>query len=402
MDKLETLEKLINRKINILNKDFKVSMDSRNIESNTLFFAINKGNEYVKEALDKGAFIITENKDYANIENAYYVASTVEFMQKFAKTYRENRKFKVIAITGSNGKTTVKDILYNELKDRVNVFKTQGNYNNHIGLPYTILSAKDDVEYLILEMGMSALKEIDLLANISKPDISIITNIGQSHLEYLKTMDNVFKAKTELIAHTKDKIFVNAEDKYLSKLKKDNIILVYKKEYKTNLLGEHNQINISLVDAVLNYLNFKDNDFTNIELTSGRFEILEKKYRYINDAYNASPMSMKVSIETFSKLYNEDYKIIAIADMLELGKDSIKYHEEIEKVLENKNFDEIILYGKYMKYLYEKIKDKYKTSYFTDKEDIKKAINDIKTNKNKTILLKGSRSMFMEKIMEDK
>lgn len=402
MDKLETLEKLINRKINILNKDFKVSMDSRNIESNTLFFAINKGNEYVKEALDKGAFIITENKDYANIENAYYVASTVEFMQKFARTYRENRKFKVIAITGSNGKTTVKDILYSMLKDRVNVFKTQGNYNNHIGLPYTILSATDDVEYLILEMGMSALKEIDLLANISKPNISIITNIGQSHLEYLKTMDNVFKAKTELIAHTKDKIFVNAEDKYLSKLKKDNIILVYKKEYKTNLFGEHNQINISLVDAVLNYLNFKDNDFTNIELTSGRFEILEKKYRYINDAYNASPMSMKASIETFSKLYNEDYKIIAIADMLELGKDSIKYHEEIEKVLENKNFDEIILYGKYMKYLYKKIKDKYKTSYFTDKEDIKKAINDIKTNKNKTILLKGSRSMFMEKIMEDK
>lgn len=402
MDKLEILEEIIGAKIPILKSNFKITMDSRMADNNTVFFAINKGNDFVDEALKKGAYVIFD-KGYEK-ENSFLVDDTIKFMQKFASRYREKKDFKVIGITGSNGKTSVKDILYSVLSKKAKTHRTSGNHNNHIGLPYTILTANDDDEYLILEMGMSELKEIELLAKISKPNVSVITNIGQSHLEFLKTMDNVFKAKTELIPYTKEKVFVNARDEYLKTLLgKDKVELVETKVFETNLLGSHNQTNISLVNAVLEYFGYVNNDFTQVDITSGRFEIIEKeKIRYINDAYNASPISMKASINTFNSLYNEDYKVIAIADMLELGQDSIKYHQEIEKYLSDCRFNEILLYGKYMRYLYENIKDLYKAKYFEDKKEMKDYISKINTNKKITVLLKGSRSMRMEEIMEDK
>ena len=144
MKKLDCLSNLIGRKIDILDYDFKVTMDSRKADKNTLFFAINKGNEYAKEAENKGAFVIYDNKNI-EIKNGFLVENTIKFMQEFAKEYRDKKDFVVIGITGSNGKTTVKDILYSVLIDKgEKVYKTQGNYNNHIGMPYTILSAKDE------------------------------------------------------------------------------------------------------------------------------------------------------------------------------------------------------------------------------------------------------------------
>ena len=402
MKKLDCLSNLICRKIDILDYDFKVTMDSRKSDKNTLFFAINKGNEYAKEAENKGAFVIYDNKNI-EIENGFLVENTVKFMQEFAKEYRDKKDFVVIGITGSNGKTTVKDILYSVLVDKgEKVYKTQGNYNNHIGMPYTILSAKDEDKYLLLEMGMSALGEIDLLASIAKPDYSIITNIGQSHLEYLKTEENVFKAKSEIIKHTKKIVFVNGEDKYLSTLSGENIFKVIKEYTKTNLFGEHNQVNISIVKSLLEKIGFKDLNFENIRLTSGRYQEIEGKYRYINDAYNASPLSMSASILTFSGMYNEDYKIIVLGDMLELGDNEVKFHENISYDLDKAKYDRLYLYGTRMKYLYKKLKDlEYVNVYwFEDKEEIKKDINNIKVNKKITILLKGSRGMRMEDVME--
>lgn len=413
--KLYCLEKLLKLKIDILDKNFKVVMDSKKADKNTLFFAINKGNEYVEEAVNKGAFVIydVENK---KLKNSFHVKNTIEFMQEFAKMYRQENKFKVIAITGSNGKTTVKDSLYSVLKNKgLKVYKTQGNYNNHIGLPFTILSANNNDEFLLLEMGMSNLGEIDLLASIAKPDYGIITNIGHSHLEYLKTRENVYKAKTELITHTKNKVYVPKEDEYLSKLKdNEKVILVEKKEIKTNLVGEHNKMNLSIVEKLCSDIKFDNLDFSNIELSSGRYEIIEGKNRYINDAYNASPLSMEYSLKTFSNMYNEDFKIICLGDMLELGEDEIKYHENLLEILEETNFDVLMLYGTRMKYLYNKIRkyhilklanninSKYSLNWYLDKEEIKKDIEKIVTDKKKTILIKASRGMKLEEIMEVK
>ncbi|WP_073507589.1 UDP-N-acetylmuramoyl-tripeptide--D-alanyl-D-alanine ligase [Streptobacillus notomytis] len=402
MSKLNILEGLLGKKIPSLKEDFRVVINSKESSPNSVFFAINKGNDYAKEAENMGAFVIYDKKEL-KISNGYYVENSVKFMQEFAKSYRKNNKFTVIGITGSNGKTTVKDILYSVLKNKgVRVCKTQGNYNNHIGLPFTILSAKDSDEILLLEMGMSNLGEIDLLGNISKPDYSIITNIGQSHLEYLKTMENVFKAKTEIIPHTSKKVVVNGKDKFLSKL--DDVIKVEIKDIKTNLLGEHNLLNVSIVDSLLKYMGYTDLCYENIELTEGRFQIVNGKYIYINDAYNASPISMKASLETFSKIYNDKFKIIVLGDMLELGKDEKKYHEDLSYVLKEINFDEIYLYGICMKYLYEKLCNLdniyFKFKHFDNKEEIKITINNIDTTKEKVVLLKGSRSMKMEDIME--
>ncbi|WP_064610989.1 UDP-N-acetylmuramoyl-tripeptide--D-alanyl-D-alanine ligase [Streptobacillus moniliformis] len=402
MNKLNTLEELIGKKIFSLKEDFKVSINSKEATPNSVFFAINKGNDYAKEAESMGAFVIYDKKEL-DIHNGHYVEDSVKFMQEFARRYRKNNKFIVIGITGSNGKTTVKDILHSVLSNKgVRVYKTQGNYNNHIGLPFTILSAKDSDEILLLEMGMSNLGEIDLLGYIAKPDYSIITNIGQSHLEYLKTMENVFKAKTEIIPHTSKKVVVNGKDEFLSKL--DGVIKVETKDIKTNLLGDHNLLNVSIVDSLLKYMGFDDLCYENIELTDGRFQIVKGKYTYINDAYNASPISMKASLETFSKICNESFKIIALGDMLELGSDEKKYHEDLSYVLRETNFDRLFLYGKRMKYLYEKLCNlddiSFKFEYFDNKKDIKKAIDNIETIKEKVVLLKGSRSMKMEDIME--
>lgn len=412
MKKKEIIEKYIGYKLDKFDENLDIVIDTRKATPNSIFFAINSGNEYIKEAIDKGSFVIHDK--YDEIEGkSFKVKDTIKFMQELASIYRKERNFIVIGVTGSNGKTTVKDIIYEVLSKKNTTYKTIGNYNNHIGLPLTILSANDNDKYLILEMGMSNIGEIDLLSNIAKPNYSIITNIGESHLEYLKTKENVFKAKTEIIKHTSGKVFVNSEDEYLSKLK--NVIQVKKVEIKTNLLGNHNKINVSLVDALMKELEINDVSYDTIKLTSGRFEIIEnKKYRYINDAYNASPKSMKASIETYSSIDNNYFKIICLGDMLELGEEKIKYHEDLLEILEKSKFDVLMLYGENMRYLYNKIrklhilklsyneKILYSVNHYNSKEEIIKDINKIKTDKEKSILLKASRSIKLEEIMEDK
>ena len=224
-------------KLQGLNID-KVVMNSKNIEKGNLFVAIRGGNNFVNEALSKGAYAVYDNDgievDPDNEDKAFFVEDTVLFIQEFAKKWRENLNLKVIGITGSNGKTSVKDIVYHLLKIKYTGKKTEGNYNNHIGLPFTLLCSEPEDEFIILEMGMSDFNEIDLLGRISSPDISIITNIGESHLEFLKTKENVFKAKTEIIPHTKEMLIINGDDEYLKNIENAqvNIVRVLKKKEK--------------------------------------------------------------------------------------------------------------------------------------------------------------------------
>lgn len=460
MEKSEIFCSIINNESNKNKVNIKkVSMNSKELEEGDLFVAIRGGNNFVNEALEKGAYVVYDNKNIniedKNKDKAFLVEDSVEFLQQFAKKWRESLNIKIIGITGSNGKTTVKDMIFNLLSKKYKGKKTEGNYNNHIGLPFTLLRAEKNDEFMILEMGMSDFGEIDLLGKISSPDIAVITNIGESHLEFLKTKENVFKAKTEIIPYIKDTLVINGDDEYLRDVKNEKIKIVkalnlekndfsdktldfhygkidfneietkfllkyfgqkcqntIERNYETNVLGEHNILNLTMAIAVAKQLGMEDKyieeAIKNIGLTNMRFQKIEKEgVVYINDAYNASPMSMKKSLETFSKIYNDREKIAVLADMLELGENELQLHEELAETIENTQLQRLYLFGPRIKSLYEKMIQKdisdYKflneIKYFENKEEIKNKLNDI--DKEKVILIKGSRGMKLEEVMEN-
>ena len=449
----------------------RIIMNSKEVEKDDLFVAIRGGNKFVGEALEKGAYVVYDDKEIQIEEKfkekAFYVKNSVEFLQEFAEKWRKNLNLKVIGITGSNGKTTVKDMIYHLLSVKYKGKKTEGNYNNHIGLPFTLLRAEKGDDFIILEMGMSGFGEIDLLGKISSPDISVITNIGESHLEFLKTKKNVFKAKTEIIPHTKETLVINGDDEYLKDIDENSLkekglktvkilnmgnnknymenieksvesnndfyygnidfnevetkfTLKYFDEnckkwthkfYNTNVLGEHNILNLTIAVSVAKEMALGDEEIEkavkDIVLTNMRFQIITKgKTTYINDAYNASPMSMKKSLETFSKIYNDREKIAVIGDMLELGEEEAELHASIFDVIVNTNLNKLYLYGPRMRFLYDRIREnsdnenikKIETEYFESKEQIKEKLEGIK--EEKVVLIKASRGMKLEEVME--
>lgn len=402
-----------------------VVMDSRKVQKGDLFFAINNGNKYINEVLEKGASIVVADNYLGDDKRVFKVPNTVEFMQKFAKEYREALGLKVIAITGSNGKTTTKDMIYSVLSRKYITKKTEGNYNNHIGLPFTILQLEEKDEVVVLEMGMSGFGEIDLLSSIAKPDIGVITNIGDSHLEFLKTRENVFKAKTELLNYvSSEDTYIIGDDQYLKNVignkigfnRENNSVIedfidsndgmsfkIENSEYTLNLNGKHNALNAGMAIAIGKRFGLTSEEIKeglkNLHLTPMRFQKIEKEdVIYINDAYNASPISMEYSLNTFDKLYNNMKKIVVLGDMLELGEKEIEFHREIiEKALSIK-CDKIYLYGERMKKAYDLLEKNDKIRCFNDKEDIVKLIAN-ETEKI-AVLLKGSRGMKLEEIIK--
>ena len=469
MNKAEVFQSFFN-KVEI--SDFEInniSINSKELGKNDIFVAIRGGNNFVNEALEKGAFAVYDSKTlkidekYAN--RAFFVNDSVEFLQNFAKEWRKNLDIKVIGITGSNGKTTVKDMIYHLLSQKYKGKKTEGNYNNHIGLPFTLLRAKEDDQFIILEMGMSGFGEIDLLGQIALPDINVITNIGESHLEFLKTKKNVFLAKTEIIPYIKNTLIINGDDEYLKNVKAENIEVVralslennefrektsdfyygdvhfnengtdfflkyfgkicqstVERNYKTNVLGEHNVLNLVMAIAVAKQFGMEDKIIgeavKNIGLTGMRFQIIENgNTTYINDAYNASPMSMEKSLETFSQIYNDRLKVVVLGDILELGENELELHSNLFNTIKNTKFDKLYLFGNRMKSLFEKIKENVENKnmdngnfeinealkngefeHFDEKEKIKEKIRQISAEK--VVLLKASRGMKLEEIIE--
>ena len=408
-----------------LDKIENIIMDSRKVQKGDLFFAINNGNKYINEVLEKGASIVVADNYLGDDKRVFKVLNTVEFMQKFAKEYREALGLKVIAITGSNGKTTTKDMIYSVLSRKYITKKTEGNYNNHIGLPFTILQLEEKDEIVVLEMGMSGFGEIDLLSSIAKPDIGVITNIGDSHLEFLKTRENVFKAKTELLNYvSSENTYIIGDDQYLKNVvgnkigfnKENNFVIedfidsndgmsfkVENSEYTLNLNGKHNALNAGIAIAIGKRFDLTSEEIKeglkNLHLTPMRFQKIEKENLiYINDAYNASPISMEYSLNTFDKLYNNMKKIVVLGDMLELGEKEIEFHREIiEKALSIK-CDKIYLYGERMKKAYDLLEKNDKIRCFNNKENIVKLIaNEIEKI---AVLLKGSRGMKLEEIIK--
>ena len=427
--KREKLNELIfeefSKKVQIKN----VVMDSRKVIEGSLFFAINNGNSYVKDVLDKGAsLVIADNTDIKD-KRVIKVTDTIATMQDLATKYRNKLDIQVVGITGSNGKTTTKDIVYSLLSVKAKTLKTEGNYNNHIGLPYTLLNVTDEEKFVVLEMGMSSLGEIRRLGEISSPNYAIITNIGDSHIEFLKTRDNVFKAKTELLEFVdKENTFVCGDDEYLGKLdvnkvgfnenntykiesyefsNKGSKFILDGKEYEMSLLGKHNISNTAIAIELAKKIGLTDEEIQKglkeIKISNMRFqEIKIGEDIYINDAYNASPMSMKAAIDTLNEIYNDKYKIAILGDMLELGENEINYHIDVLNYLLDKKIKLIYLYGERMKKAYDIFmknkSEEYRFWYYPTKEGIVESLKNIKMEK--VILLKASRGTALEDIIK--
>ena len=406
-----------------------VVMDSRKVIKGSLFFAINNGNSYVKDVLDKGAsLVIADNTDIKD-ERVIKVTDTIATMQDLATKYRKKLDIQVVGITGSNGKTTTKDIVYSLLSTKAKTLKTEGNYNNHIGLPYTLLNVTDEEKFVVLEMGMSSLGEIRRLGEISSPNYAIITNIGDSHIEFLKTRDNVFKAKTELLEFVdKENTFVCGDDEYLGKLdvnkvgfnenntykiesyefsNKDSKFILDGKEYEMPLLGKHNISNTAIAIELAKKIGLTDEEIQKslkeVKISNMRFqEIKIGNDIYINDAYNASPMSMKAAIDTLNEIYDDKYKIAILGDMLELGENEIDYHIDVLNYLLDKKIKLVYLYGERMKKAYDIFmknrSEEYRFWYYPTKKGIVESLRNIKMEK--VILLKASRGIKLEEIIK--
>lgn len=420
----------------VLGEKGNIKIDSRKVESGDIFVAIrgekNDANNFADDIFAKGAALIVTDKEETKIKyqnKALMVKDAITFLQDFSSYYRDKINPIVVGITGSNGKTTTKDFLFSILSRCGRTKKTMGNLNNHIGVPLTLLQLEKGDEYIVVEMGMSGFGEIDRLCQISKPDYGIITNIGDSHMEYMKTKENVFIAKTEMVKHVKNRMILNGDDEFLKKIegisvglkeecdfKGDNIVIdengskfqitTEKKMVKAEIqiAGEHNILDALLAAAAAAELGINDENIVaglkETEFTKMRFEKIAKGNTvYINDAYNASPVSMRYAIETFSEIYNDGFeKIAVLGDMLELGEKSKEYHEAVFDTVISAKIDKIYLFGNEMKHLYKKLDGVKAVTHFTEKSQIKESIKSDKDKK--AILLKGSRGMKLEDIID--
>jgi UDP-N-acetylmuramoyl-tripeptide--D-alanyl-D-alanine ligase len=413
-----------------------VSTDSRTIEKGQIFFALwgenYNGNKYVSEALSRGALCAVIDDPLFETENTILVDDCLFELQALAAHYRKQMKIPVLAITGTNGKTTLKELLAAILSKKLKVHFTQGNLNNHIGVPLTILSTPADTEMLIVEMGASHLGEIRTLCLIAKPDYGIITNIGNAHIEGFGSVDGVIKAKTELYEHLRrvngiafyndkdpvlaDKIFrlINKAvplsdptgiDLLIDPLPSDlnlKISLTYlHKTYNlsTNLFGSYNLENVRAAVGIGLFLGVDIKDIAdaveNYQPANNRSQVkVTKSNTLICDSYNANPTSMRVALESFSAI-NAESKALILGDMLELGDKSAEEHLKVLNLIQTINADKVILVGP----VFRKISSSYGFKVFSNVNDLIEYFRDEPLH-GKTILIKGSRGMKLEKIYE--
>ncbi len=360
-----------------------VTTDTRNISKNCIFFALKganfNGNTFAQEAINQGAAMaIVDEKEFENeTQNIFLVEDALESLQDLARTYRNYLKIPFIGLTGSNGKTTTKELISAVLKEKFKTHYTFGNLNNHIGVPLTILSIPEDTKMAVIEMGANHQKEIELLASISQPDYGYVTNFGKAHLEGFGGIEGVIKGKSELydfLRANHRSAFVNFNDpiqvektvdiKRISFSDQHNadyqIELIENKnqEYlavqyndlsiQSHLTGNYNFSNISCAIAIGAHFGIDPesikNGIENYHPSNNRSQIINKEnYKIVMDAYNANPSSMEASLNNFAKF--EGSKTIIIGDMFELGEESKTEHQRILTIAESLNFDQIFILG---------------------------------------------------------
>jgi len=410
-----------------------IVIDTRKVNKNSFFIAL-KGDKYdanmfAKEALEKGAiYAIIDNPDYYIDHRTIIVQNSLVTLQELAKYHRNYLKLPIIALTGSNGKTTTKELIQAVLSKKYKTKATLGNLNNHIGVPLTILSFNSETEIGIVEMGANHQKEIQFLCEITNPDFGYITNFGKAHLEGFGGVEGVIKGKSEMydyIRHNDKKVFVNIDDKiqeektkglnritFSTEIDNANVfiknitanplvnILFNNSIIKSHLIGLYNANNINASITIGHYFGISDEDIkSSIESyipDNNRSQLLSKNTNeIILDAYNANPSSMLVALENFIQL-EKNNKVIIIGDMFELGNESIEEHESIVNYL--KKEDQITCYfiGKYF-YLNKNSKNNH--FFYKDFESFVSFLNENHFS-NKTILIKGSRGMALERVLE--
>ena len=411
-----------------------ISTDTRKIDNGSMFFALKgdnfNANKFAEQAIEKGAkYTIIDEVKYKQNDNYILVNDVLETLQNLANYHRKQIDIQIIAITGTNGKTTTKELLNAVLKEKYNIKATAGNFNNHIGVPLTLLGFDKNLDFGIVEMGANHPKEIELLCKIAEPDYGIITNIGKAHIEGFGSFRGVINTKNELYDYLKYKnktIFYNSDNEILSSLigNYKNIVpfsTSNKTKYfcqiidvnpfinvkffnttfvdiQTNLVGVYNLENIAVactIGAFLGLDNIEiENGLKNYQPSNNRSQLTVTKHnKIVVDAYNANPTSMNGAIDNFIEI-KADKKVLILGDMLELGKISDKEHQNIIKKVDKLGFDNVIFVGK----IFNKFKNK-KFVFFNNTEEL---INYLKINKmqNSFILLKGSRGIKLESILD--
>ncbi|SNR62586.1 UDP-N-acetylmuramoyl-tripeptide--D-alanyl-D-alanine ligase [Lutibacter flavus] len=409
----------------LFKQNYLVDTDTRKIRNGSLFFALKgdnfNGNKFAKEALSKGArFAIIDEEIYNTEPNTILVKDVLTTLQKLANYNRRQLNIPIISLTGSNGKTTTKELINAVLSKKYKTTATFGNLNNEIGVPLTLLSMTPKTEIGIVEMGANHLKEIELLCTITEPNYGLITNFGKAHLEGFGGFEGVIKGKSELyqfLRNNHGKAFINSDDELQLKqsigidsieFNRNKIKFIdanpfvsvefNKTQISSNLIGKYNYSNIAAAIAIGNYFKVSEEHIkTAIETyipTNNRSQIIEKgDLKIILDAYNANPSSMQAALENFNQLKDKN-KIVFLGDMFELGNTSAIEHQKIAELATSFNFDNVFLIGK--AFSTTSVKNAFIYSNF---EDFKSSNKNLILN-NSTILIKGSRGMALERILD--
>ena len=413
-----------------------MSTDTRSIKKGNLFLALkgkkNNGNRFVKDALKKGASCVVSDSAKKIGKNIIKVKNAISFLNSFAKLKREKSSANIIAITGSAGKTSLKNLLGQLLKKFGETYFSPKSFNNHLGVPISLSNLSSFDKYGVFEVGMSKAGEIKNLSKLIRPHLGIITNVGEAHLENFKNVKGIAKAKSEIIESIKrgGKIILNRDDKFFNflyqKAKSFNLeIITFGKHRESNILlkkinekngnskifvnidnqsliyefRDINIYNILASLAVLHALKIDINKIKslikNLQPTAGRgkkYNILryKKKFRFIDESYNANPLSVKNAILRFDSLKKEKFKkYLVLGDMLELGHKSRKYHEEISKVINNSDIDKVFVKGKQTIFTYKNLNKNKRGNILQNTEDIDLNLRSIISN-NDYLMIKGS------------
>lgn len=425
----------------------KICTDTRKLEKGAIFFALKgpnfNANELAEKAIEQGcSYAVIDDPAFSSIPKTVLVNDVLETLQVLANFHRKTFTIPFLGITGSNGKTTSKELINTVLSKKFRTLATEGNLNNHIGVPLTLLRVTKEHEFAIIEMGANHQGEIDMLCRITEPDFGLITNIGKAHLEGFGGIEGVKKGKSELYKYIieksgrqtdgsfgRGKIFLHGDDETLAELSVANEKVTYgtNKVYdvvgkintsseqvefawktkeqaadlakspfiKTNIIGVYNYHNLLCAACIGNYFGVNEDDINDAlstyQPTNNRSQLqLTANNKLILDYYNANPTSMRAAIENFANIDAKN-KMLILGDMLELGEESIKEHEAIVALLKEKSLSDYLLVGP----IFSSIQVE---KSFVDSDKAQEYLK-LHPSKEKTILIKGSRGIKLEKVL---